>query len=272
MSDFVIPRPRHDPRETPLRRTLRTQMQVLWALILHDIKGRFFGNGWGYVVTILWPSAHIAILVLIFVLGKRPVPYGSNALLYASTGALPFIAWSYISRFTMMGMIQNKMFAGYPIIKPLDMMLARLALEHVSIFIITVGLITFDWLMQVDIVPINMGEAICGLLSAVLLGVGFGILNAVIVTIFPLWFIGYVVIIIVFWWSAGLAINPEAMPEQIGYWISWNPLMHSVEWVRKAYYADYPAHFLNKTYVVSFGVGTLALGLLLERALKRYVK
>ena len=271
MTDFSLPRPaKKRAGHSPLKKALTTQRDVLWALMLHDIKSRYFGNGLGYVVTILWPATHIAIIVAIFVLGKRPVPYGSSPLLYASTGILPYIAWNYMSRFTMMGMIQNKSFMAYPVVKPIDMMFARLALEHVSIFLITMGLIAVNALLQVDIVPISLSNAIFGLLSAVLLGIGFGVLNSVIVMIFPLWIIGYVGILILFWFTAGLAINPEAMPAEIGYYVSWNPLMHSVEWIRKGYYADFPAHLLSKSYVISCGAGSLAIGLMMERLLRRY--
>ncbi len=273
MSDFMLPMPRARlDRERPWRRAWRTQYQVLWALMLHDIKSRFFGNGLGYVVTILWPATHIAIIVLIYVLGRRPVPYGNSALLYASIGIMPYITWNYMSRFTMMCMVQNRCFLAYPVIRPLDMMFSRLALECVSIFIIVTGLVGVNALAQVDVMPIDLGEAVCGLLSAVLLGVGFGVLNGVITMIFPLWVMGYVVILIVFWITAGLAMNPEAMPAEIGYWFSWNPLLHSIEWIRKGYYADFPAHLLDKHYVIGVGAGSLALGLLLERALRPYRK
>lgn len=273
MSDFMLPMPQSQrARESSLRRAWRTQLQVLWALMLHDIKSRYFGNGLGYVVTILWPATHIAVIVGLYVLGRRPVPYGSSALLYACTGILPYIAWNYMSRFTMMGMLQNKAFLAYPVIRPLDMMVSRLALESVSIFIITVGLIFTNALAQVSIVPIDLSEAIGGLLSAVLLGYGFGILNSVITMVFPLWNLGYVVILIVFWFTAGLAVNPEAMPAEIAYWFSWNPLLHSIEWLRKGYYADFPAHLLDKYYVLGVGAGTLALGLVLERMLRPYFR
>ena len=272
MSDFSLPQPRARKSYSPIAKALVTQRDVLWALMLHDIKSRFFGNGLGYVVTIIWPATHIAIIVAIYVVGRRPVPYGSSGFLYASTGILPYIAWSYMSRFTMMGVSQNRSFMAYPVIKILDMIVARLALESVSIFIITVGLVSVSEMLQVDAMPLDIGTAVCGLLSAVLLGVGFGVLNSVIVMIFPLWALGYVVIVILFWFTAGLAINPEALPAELGYYVSWNPLMHSVEWIRSAYYADFPAHLLSKSYVLSFGAGTLALGLVMERALKRYFK
>ena len=272
MSDSQLPHPRVRANESPIRAAMRAQMQVIWALMLQDIKSRYFGNGLGYVITILWPAAHIAVILTMYVLGKRPTPYGDSSLLYASTGVLPFIAWNYMSRFTMMGVSMNKSFLAYPIIKLLDMIFARLALEHISIFLVTVALVAANLLFQTDIMPIDLSGAVFGLLSAVLLGIGFAVFNSVIVMIFPLWVVGYVLIIIVFWITAGLAFNPETMPAELGYYVSWNPLMHSIEWIRKAYYADFPAHLLNKTYVLSVGAGSLALGLVMERLLKRYFK
>ena len=271
MSEFRLPKPQAQPKSN-LRRALKTQVNVLWALMLHDIKSRFFGNGLGYVVTIIWPSTHIAIVIVAFTFTKRAIPYGSSPLLYASTCVMPFIAWNYISRFTMMGMLQNRSFLAYPVIKPLDVMFARLALETISTFIVTIGLISVNALYQVDIVPYDMKDAVFGMLSAILLGYGFGILNSVIVLMFPLWIIGYIGILITFWLTSGMVINPETLPSELGYWISWNPLMHCVEWIRLGYYNDFPAHLLNKTYVLCVGSGSLALGLLMERYLKRYFK
>ena len=275
MPDLALPRPRAAPRGRSGRAgfgvALRRQRQVLHALMLHDIKSRFFGNGLGYVVTILWPTVHIAILLLIYVFNGRSVPYGSSPLLYAATGVAPYIAWNYISRFVCLGVVQNKAFLAYPIIKPLDMMFARLALEMVSIFIITVGLIAVLAVCQVQVVPNDIGAAVAGLMSAVFLGIGFGIFNGVICMIVPLWNIAYVLVLIVFWITAGLAINPETVPEQVGRLLAWNPLLHSIEWVRQAYYADFPAHLLDKRYVLWVAAGALALGLLAERALRRFL-
>ncbi len=272
MSDYALPKPGALPStRSRFRTALKSQFQVLYALMMHDIKSRFFGNGLGYVVTIVWPATHIAVIVLIFVFMGRPAPYGSSALLYAATGVLPYIAWNYISRFVCIGVIQNKSFMAYPIIKPLDMMLARLALEIVSIFIITVALVGIMVVCQAPVVPINMGAAVAGLLSAVFLGIGFGVFHGVICMILPLWNIVYVLFLIVFWITGGLAINPEALPDQLGQIVAWNPLLHSIEWVRTGYYADFPAHLLSKSYVLWVAGGSLVLGLIGERSLRRFL-
>ena len=269
MTDFVLPRPRHAGKTYgPFRGAVKAQLQVLHALILHDIKSRFFGNGLGYILTILWPTVHMVAIMGIFVLGGRPVPYGQSAMLYAATGVLPYIAWNYISRFMSLSMTMNKGFLGYPVIKPLYMMHARLILECNTIFIITVGTIAVLTLCQAPVMPLDPGQAALGLLSAVALGVGFGYLVSVFCLIHHFFNIVYVLILIVFWITAGLAINPEAMPDQIGYYLSWNPLLHSIEWIRSAYFNDFPAHLLDKGYVLKVAGITFVLGLILERLLR----
>ena len=250
---------------------LTNQVNVLHALVLHDIKSRFFGNGLGYVVTILWPGVHLAVVVGVYAATGRGAGYGTSALLFVSTGVLPYICWNYISRFAMMGVVQNKSALSYPIINILDIIMARIFLEIVTCSIVTFILLAFLIVDGVDAMPIHPAQAALGLLSAVLLGVGFGVLNAGIALIFPLWFIGYVGIIVLFCITSGVAINPELLPDQIGYWLSWNPLLHCIEWLRLAYYDDYPARLLDRSYIFEVGFGSLALGLLMQRTMKRYL-
>ncbi len=256
---------------TSKKRTGQIQIEVLWALMLHDIKGRFFGNGLGYVMTILWPSAHIVVIMIAYSLSGRQV-YGTSKLLFVATGVLPYIFWNYISRFCLLSAIQNRQFLEYPIVKPLDLMISRLLLEIFSSFIMLVVLVIILSLMQIDVMPRNLVQAAFGILSAVLLGVGFGIFHGVLTMIWGQWSIVYVLFLIGFWMTSGVAINPEQMPVEVGSLFAWNPLLHCIEWVRSAYYVDYPAHLLNKTYVLTIGFGSLGIGLIMERYLREFTR
>ena len=264
MSDISL------PRISLWRTALTNQTHVFHALILHDIKSRFFGNGLGYVFTILWPAAHLALIVILYAMTGRGGGYGTSTLLFVATGVLPYICWNYISRFCMLSIVMNKSALNYPIINALDIILARIFLELVTCTIITLVLLALLTLGGINVVPMQPAAAAEGLLSSVLLGVGFGILNATIVMILPLWMIGYVLILIVFWITSGVVINPELLPQQIGDWLAWNPLLHCIEWIRSGYYPDYPTRLLSKSYVLEVGFGSLALGLLMQRTLKRF--
>jgi capsular polysaccharide transport system permease protein len=46
---------------------LTTQGRVLYALMLRDVRTKFFGNGLGFIaLSIFWPLVHILILLLIY--------------------------------------------------------------------------------------------------------------------------------------------------------------------------------------------------------------
>jgi ABC-type polysaccharide/polyol phosphate export permease len=57
-------------------------------------------------------------------------------------------------------------------------------------------------------------------------------------------------------------------PEIARYYLSFNPVLHAVEWMRSAYYPDYGSLVLDKTYLLYWGIGTVFVGLGLERLLR----
>ena len=252
------------------RSPYKIQLDVIHALILHDIKSRYFGSGIGYLITILWPAAHLAVIMTIFVVGGRVVPNGSSALLYAATGIYPFIVWSYVSRFTMMTAMQNKSFLNYPIIRPMDMVIARIILELNTAFIILIWLSITLYLSGVPVMPNDPLRAVVGILASLTVAIGFGMLGAVFTFILPYFFLAYILVIIAIYASSGIIMNPETLPSSVGDYFYWNPVVHCVEMVRSAYYPDYTTRLLDIRYPFILGFSTFSLGLGLERALRRF--
>ena len=50
--------------------------------------------------------------------------------------------------------------------------------------------------------------------------------------------------------------------------LSFNPIVHGVEWMRSAYYEGYSGAFLDKSYIIWFALSSLAVGLSLERVVR----
>ncbi len=88
---------------------------------------------------------------------------------------------------------------------------------------------------------------------------------------FNLWASVYILILILLYILSGLLFIPSALPENVRYYMGLNPLLQDVEWMRSAYYPDYPTLVLDKLYPIKFGFITLAVGLLLERFARRFV-
>jgi capsular polysaccharide transport system permease protein len=62
---------------------------------------------------------------------------------------------------------------------------------------------------------------------------------------------------------------PSYLPPQIAEWLSWNPVLHGVEWMRSAYYRDYGSTVLDRGYMLSCALLLVLAGLLGERLTRR---
>ena len=119
--------------------------------------------------------------------------------------------------------------------------------------------------------PVDCVQAACAYGATLLLALGMGVLNGAITLVLPLWNLVFVLFIVLAYISSGILFVASNMPEQIRTPLSYNPLLQCVEWMRVAYYADYPTLVLDRGYVLKVGLVSLALGLLMERIVRRYV-
>jgi capsular polysaccharide transport system permease protein len=247
---------------------LRGECRVLYALMLRDIKTRFGGSIWGYLITLGWPLTHILTVLLINVFMGRLPPYGENAVIWVSTGVVPFMAFSYMSRFIMLAILTNRPLLIFPIVNIFDILLARAILEVLSagaVILILCGLFLF---LDIDFMPARPVVAFYALGSAFLLGLGVGVINAIIAQAILAWVIGYNLFTIILWVASGILFVPDSFPERVRVILSFNPVVHCVAWFRSAYYDGYGALTLDKGYVLAFGVVCLFGGLALERLVR----
>jgi capsular polysaccharide transport system permease protein len=78
---------------------------VIYALMLCDVKTRFFGNGLGFLfASVAWPLVHILILLIINTGLGRMARFGDSIILFFATGLVPFMTFSYMSRWIMLGL------------------------------------------------------------------------------------------------------------------------------------------------------------------------
>lgn len=247
---------------------LKAQGRVLGALILRDLKTRFFGNELGFLLAIGWPLSHILILLAINTMMGRAAPYGESEALWFATGVIPFMAFSYMSRWIMMGIAVNSPLLSFPTVKVTDIMFARAIVEVLSAGSVVLIMFAVFWFFEIDFMPRDVVQAALALMANMLLGLGMGVLNAPIAAALPFWIIGYSLLTIFFWISAGVFFVPDALPEPARTYLSYLPTLQGVEWMRSAYYQGYGAGILDRAYLVSFGVVSLFIGLGIERLVR----
>jgi capsular polysaccharide transport system permease protein len=248
----------------------KRQRRVVFALMLHNIRTRFGGHGLGYLIAIAWPLAHMLAIFAAFVVSARATPYGDSILLFLGTGTVPFMAFSYLGRFMMMSVLLTRGMFAFPEVKILDVLLASALLETLAACCVTIIMILLAWFVGIDFMPEDIVQAPFAFGAALLLGLGFGLVNGVIALAVPFWAVVVALEIIVLWLASGVAIIPDALPEAIRNVLAYNPVLHVVEWMRSACCEGYGDLILVRGYPIAFGLGAVFLGLLLERAMRGY--
>lgn len=236
--------------------------------MLRDMRTRFGGSYWGYVVVVLWPVAHIFLMVAIMAFRNLPSPMGNSPILFVATGAVPALVFQYTSREAMKAIIVNKPLMYYPQVKAFDIMIARFIVETIKGFQGLIIIIFILMLLGVNPVPENIPTAVCAYTMALLLGLGMGAVNIGIMSFFPGWLWGYIVITISIYATSGLFFLPNMLPSEMYDLMKWNPMVQIIEWVRIAYNPNLGIE-VDYFYVLVWGWGTLCIGLLMERIVVR---
>lgn len=228
-----------------------------------------FGNGLGFLlISVGWPIAHVSILLTIYTVAGRVAPVGDSTILFFASGLIPYITFNYIARWTMLGVVHDRALLSLPIVKIFYSFLARLSIELLGAWLATVCLVIIVWAVGTDPMPHYFVEAAHAYGAAILLGVGVGLLNGIICLIFPVWVAGYTGLAIPLYISSGILFDPDTLPEKARYFLTFNPVLHVVEWMRSAYYPGYGSVLLDKTYPISIGICAIFFALLLERLVR----
>lgn len=238
------------------------------AVVLRDIRSRFFNHGLGFLIVPLFPAVHIFVLLTLYYALGRTAPFGEDLQVFFATGLLPTISFMYVSRFMSLSVLTNKSMMAFPVVQLLDIVLARAFLEIVGA--ICAAFIIFILLLSIgsDPFPHNISEALAAMFFLILLSIGMGIIAGVITAIFAGFATIYALSLILVYLMSGAIFFIHVFPEQVIQVLSWNPVLHAVEWMRTAFYVTYPRDTLDKSYLIGWSLGSICVGLLMERGLR----
>jgi capsular polysaccharide transport system permease protein len=248
---------------------LKAEGRIMHALMLRIIKSRLGGNEFGFVVMgIGWPLSHILLLLIINTALGRATPYGDSAALWFATGIVPFIAFQYMARFIMVGTVVNRALFSFPVVKVADFVFAAAIVEVLNAGLVVMIVGAIFWAFGIDFMPRDVVQAGLAMLAMMLLGLAWGVIGAVAGAVAPGLMMPFFLFQIVMWISSGILFVPDALPEAIRTPLSYLPYLQGVEWMRSAYYDGFGAAVLDKTYMLSFTVVLLFVGLALERLIR----
>ncbi len=249
----------------PLAPPLTICAAVIGAIILRDIRSRAGPYYTGFLMFLLMPLAHLLCVVVIYHVMGRIAPEGTNEVVYFGLSILPFVIFLYMSRQIVIGAVQNGPLLFFNRVKIFDIIVARALLEAggaVVIFVFLAGILA---VYSHEFSPRDWPGLIFAVAGTIYLSFAFAVPNALIAHVIPIWLFFYSLSAPVLWAASGIFFFPTAIPEPYNHWLALNPLLQCVEWIRYAYYEDYPDKLLNIPYLLTFATICLALSLLAER-------
>lgn len=254
----------------PARTYLKRQADVISAIILRDLHTRF-DRAAMYIVAIGWPLMHIVLILGIYSAVGRRAELGTDQIVFFTLGLLPFILFTYPCRWVAFSIPTNRMLLQIPRVQIIDIILARVILECVTAFAVAFTCIGILVLIGSSFQPDDPLELIGAFGGSLLLGIGMGVAASILAGIKPRIAMMVILLNIAAYALSGVVFMPGNLPAEIRYVLSWNPLMHGVEWAREAYYGDYRSIVLDKSYLISFGCVLLLGGLVAERLLRQRI-
>lgn len=192
--------------------------------------------------------------------------FGMDIAIWFMLGFSGYFLFMRIGTQCMNAVNANQTLFVYKIVKPVDTVIIRAALEGL-IMTITIGLL-FIAVKTINL-PLDLSNfilAVSAWIGLALLGLGYGLLFSVInelipevekllkFTTLPLYF------------SSGVLLPIKGVPEPYYDWLMMNPIIHGVEYLRIAFGEHYiAAKNLSLNYLYGCALCSIFLGLVLHR-------
>ena len=241
-------------------------MRTIIALVLREMGATYGQSPGGYVWAIVQPIGIIVILSIGFSLLVRSPSLGTSFLLFYATGFLPFDMYSILAAKISSALKYSRPLLAYPRVTWLDAILGRFALNVLT-------LLTVSWVVIVAIMVfvdsrtvLDLRYIALGFGLAATLGLAVGIMNCLLIGLFPVWAIVWSVLTRPMFIASGVLFLYEDLPSGAQAILWWNPVLHATGLMRKGFYSTYNGSYISLQY--SFGIAMLmiAVGLLFMRS------
>jgi len=249
------------PKDNGTRRfaTLRTTL----ALVLREMSTRYGRTPGGYIWGILEPLAAIIFLSLGFSLVMRAPSLGTSFILFYATGYLPFALYQDLSISVSRALNFSKPLLNYPAVTWLDAIMARFFLNSLTSILISTLLLTGILMVIGSQSVLDLPAVILAMSLAMILGLGVGVLNCVLMGLYPMWQMLWGIVTRPLFLASGIIFIYEDMPPMVQQILWYNPLIHVIGLMRTGFFSTYTAPYISVTYVLAISLTMLALGLLL---------
>jgi capsular polysaccharide transport system permease protein len=189
---------------------------------------------------------------------------------FITTGLIPFMLFRETATRAVSAIGANKGLLFYPQIRPLDLVLARVVLEFVTLITVFIVIIFITSMWQGTSPRIADGlKFMTGFAAAAALGGSLGLVLMGLSVFTPAIERLHGPFLRPLFWFSGIFYTANGLPPVARDVMLYNPVLHLVEIVRSGWFVEYRSQHASLVYVCSWIVSLTFGGLLIERAARR---
>lgn len=249
-------------------KSLQIQLRVVGALVLREMRVRFGRSQLGYLWAIAEPLAYIIAFSSMFYFFDRHPPYGNSMALFFATGILPFQLFRNLGNQLAAAFDSNQALLTYPIVQPIDTVIARAVLEVATALLIMLIVFGALFLAADTPLPNDIMRMLEALTLVSMLGFGIGLISAVVITHFRSWQNIFRMLMTPMLFLSGVIYSLDSLPPHFRDILAWNPLVHGIEAFRSGYYANYRSNDVDELYLLMWSLFATFIALAMERTLR----
>lgn len=255
------------------KRALDTQIRVIMALFLREIRTRFGNRKLGILWIFLEPVMHISAFAMLALVFHRMAPFSIPYILFLISGIMPFFLFRHSYTRTVSAVESNKALLVFPQITFMDLTISRVLVEVLSIscaFLIIMGV--YSWFVE-PFQTGNITQALFAYALFPLLGMSLGLFARPLIAVVPA--LGGILAfgMRLLYFSSCVMIAPERLPGDALEILRFNPVMHALELFRSGLFNQYwiKQGFGDWGYIGLWIVGLLGFSRILEKRFYRWI-
>jgi len=257
---------------TPFRRSCAIQLRVLWALMLREVITRFgrenIGVLWLVAEPMIFTLGVTGLWTLIGIHGGTHIPI----VAFAITGYSSVLLWrNTVTRCTA-AIPSNKSLLYHRNVKPLDLFIARIALELAGATGSFLVLLSIFAVLEMIPAPDDLGTVVIGWLLLAWFGAALSLFLGALS--------GYSELVERIWHPAayllfplaGAAFMVDSLPRPFQHIVLMLPMVNALEYLREGYFGNLVRTHYDLGYVVAWNALLTLGGLLLLRGAMRRIE
>lgn len=240
-------------------------LRIIAALVIREMGSTYGTSPGGYLWAVVSPVGAILLLSISFSFLVRSPALGTSFILFYATGYLPFDIYNQLSGKIAAALRFCRALLVYPGLTWMHAVLARLVLNILTSFLVFF-IVTIGILLSVETRSVlNLTPVLIGLSLASLLGFAVGMLNCLLMGLFPVWERVWPVITRPLFLLSGMLFLYEDMPRFAQNILWWNPVIHVIALVRTGFYPTYHGSFVSISYVCGVSLIMLVVSIVFLR-------